>query len=70
MLPPFGVDAGNTFGGSIQQSTEGYMYFPTGRTEERGRGRAIWGGGQNPSNKVVMDFFQIQTGGKTIDFGS
>ena len=70
VLPPFGVDAGNTFGGSIQQSTEGYMYFPTGRTEERGRGRAIWGGGQNPSNKVVMDFFQIQTGGKTIDFGN
>ena len=70
VLPPFGVDAGNTFGGSIQQSTEGYMYFPTGRTEERGRGRAIWGGGQNPSNKVVMDYFQIQTGGITIDFGN
>ena len=70
VLPPFGVDAGNTFGGSIQQSTEGYMYFPTGRTEERGRGRAIWGGGQNPSNKVVMDYFQIQTGGIAIDFGN
>ena len=63
VIPPYGVDAGNTFGGTIQQSSQGYMYFPTGRTEERGRGRAIWGGGQNPSNKVVMDFFQIQTGG-------
>ena len=70
IIPPYGVDAGNTFGGSIQQSTEGYMYFPTGRTEERGRGRAIWGGGQNPSNKVVMDYFQIQTGGIAIDFGN
>ena len=70
VIPPYGVDAGNTFGGTIQQSSQGYMYFPTGRTEERGRGRAIWGGGQNPSNKVVMDFFQIQTGGKTIDFGN
>ena len=70
IIPPYGVDAGNTFGGPIQQSSQGYMYFPTGRTEERGRGRAIWGGGQNPSNKVVMDFFQIQTGGKTIDFGN
>ena len=69
-IPPVGVDAGNTFGGPIQQSSQGYMYFPTGRTEERGRGRAIWGGGQNPSNKVVMDSFQIQTGGKTIDFGN
>ena len=70
VIPPFGVDAGNTFGGPIQQSTEGYMYFPTGRTEERGRGRAIWGGGQNPNNKVVLDYFQIQTGGITIDFGN
>ena len=70
VIPPYGVDAGNAFGGPIQQSSQGFMYFPTGRTEERGRGRAIWGGGQNPSNKVVMDFFQIQTGGKTIDFGN
>ena len=70
VIPPYGVDAGNAFAGTIQQSTEGYMYFPTGRTEERGRGRAIWGGGQNPSNKVVMDYFQIQTGGTTIDFGN
>ena len=70
VIPPYGVDAGNTFGGPIQQSTQGYMYFPTGRTEERGRGRAIWGGGQNPSNKVVMDYFQIKTGGITIDFGN
>mgnify|MGYP003127542463 CR=1 FL=1 len=70
VIPPYGVDAGNTFGGPIQQSSQGYMYFPTGRTEERGRGRAIWGGGQNPSNKVVMDFFQIQTGGITFDFGN
>ena len=70
VIPPYGVDAGNTFRGPIQQSTQGFMYFPTGRTEERGRGRAIWGGGQNPSNKVVMDYFQIQTGGTTIDFGN
>jgi len=68
--PPYGVDAGNAFGGPIQQSSQGYMYFPTGRTEERGRGRAIWGGGANPSNKVVMDYFQIKTGGITIDFGN
>ena len=38
IIPPYGVDAGNTFGGTIQQSSQGYMYFPTGRTEERGRG--------------------------------
>ena len=34
VIPPYGVDAGNAFGGSIQQSSQGYMYFPTSRTEE------------------------------------
>ena len=41
VIPPYGVDAGNTFGGPIQQSSQGYMYFPTGRTEERGRGLSL-----------------------------
>ena len=73
VIPPYGVDAGNTFGGTIQHSSQGYMYFPTGRTEERGRGRAIWGGGSvpsSPNNTDVMDYFQIKTGGITIDFGN
>ena len=73
VIPPVGRDAGNVFGGPIQQSSQGYMYFPTGRTEERGRGRAIWGGGSvpsSPNNTDVMDYFQIKTGGKTIDFGN
>ena len=73
VIPPYGVDAGNTFGGTIQQNSQGYMYFPTGRTEERGRGRAIWGGGSvpsSPNNTDVMDYFQIKTGGITIDFGN
>ena len=69
VIPPYGVDAGNAFGGPIQQSTQGYMYFPTGRTEERGRGRAIWGGGNTPSNTNTMDFLQIKSGGKAINFG-
>ena len=42
VIPKVGVDAGNTFGGPIQQSSQGYMYFPTGRTEERGRGRGFY----------------------------
>ena len=41
-IPPYGVDAGNTFNGAISMNTPSYMYFPTGRTEgERGRGRAV-----------------------------
>ena len=69
--PPYGVDAGNTFGGTIQQSSQGYMYFPTGRTEERGRGRAIWGGGSaSPNEQDVMDYLHIQSSGTAIDFGA
>ena len=34
-VPPVGVDAGNAFGGPIQQSSQGYMYFPAGGTVER-----------------------------------
>ena len=70
VLPSVGVDEGVVFEGDTKVNSQGYMYFPTGTTAERGRGRAIWGGGQNPSNKVVMDYFQIQTGGITIDFGN
>ena len=66
VIPPYGVDAGNTFGGSIQQSTEGYMYFPTGRTEERGRGRGVISGGRN---NHAMQFINIQSLGNTQTFG-
>ena len=72
VIPPYGVDAGNTFGGPIQQSSQGYMYFPTGRTEERGRGRAVaWLGANNPSGSYTkqIDFFDIQSTGTTTKFG-
>ena len=66
VIPPYGVDAGNTFGGSIQQSSQGYMYFPTGRTEERGRGRGVISGGRN---NHAMQFINIQSQGNSIIFG-
>ena len=66
VIPPYGVDAGNTFGGPIQQSSEGYMYFPTGRTEERGRGRGVLSGGRN---NHAMQFVNIQSQGNSIIFG-
>ena len=69
VIPPFGVDAGNTFGGPIQQSTEGYMYFPTGRTEERGRGRAVFLGGGDPQ-VTTISFTNIQSLGNAQNFGS
>ena len=69
-IPPYGVDAGNTFGGPIQQSSQGYMYFPTGRTDERGRGRAVvWLGADSPNYTKQIDFFDIQSTGTTTKFG-
>ena len=70
VIPPYGVDAGNTFGGPIQQSTQGYMYFPTGRTEERGGSRGVCAGGSDPSGRDNdISFIDIQSQGNAIDFG-
>ena len=70
VIPPYGVDAGNTFGGTIQQSSQGYMYFPTGKTEERGRGRGIIAGGSPGSdNNEQIEFFDIQSDGVVTVFG-
>ena len=72
VIPPYGVDAGNTFGGPIQQSSEGYMYFPTGRTEERGGGIGIVGGGFSAATSPIgtIESIRIQTMGNSITFGT
>ncbi len=71
IIPPYGVDAGNTFGGPIQQSTQGQMYFPTGRTEERGGTRACWFRGYDSpeGNKNMIDFTEMSSRGNTVHFG-
>ena len=71
VIPPYGVDAGNAFGGSIQQSSQGYMYFPTGRAEERGRGRGVYGGGgiSTPTNPANIAYIDVQSQGNTTRFG-
>ena len=68
VIPPFGVDAGNTFNGAISMNSQDYMYFPTGRTEERGRGRGIFAGGDSPRTNAIT-FIQIQSEGNSLDFG-
>ena len=72
VISPYGVDAGNTFGGPIQQSSQGYMYFPTGRAEERGRGRGVYGGGgiSSPTNPAIISFIDVQSQGNTTTFGN
>ena len=73
-IPPYGVDAGNTFDGAITMNSSGYMCFPTGTTEERGRGRAVIMGGvtHTPSPSSYMsqiDFFNVTTLGNSMKFG-
>tara|TARA_B100000508_G_scaffold1775_1_gene1303 strand:- start:25 stop:2181 length:2157 start_codon:yes stop_codon:yes gene_type:complete len=72
VIPPFGVDAGNAFGGPIQQSSQGYMCFPTGSTEERGAGLGIVAGGYSAATSPIdtIESIRIQTMGNSIPFGT
>ena len=81
VIPPVGRDAGNTFGGIIQQSSQGYMYFPTGRTEERvivnnnfgTRGLVFQGLKYDPAPSSTylntIEFITVATKGNATDFG-
>ena len=70
-LMPFDrADDGVTFDGAISMNTPSYMYFPTGRTEERGRGRGlIMGYYIAPTNYNTTEFITIQSLGNSQDFG-
>ena len=65
------TDAGVNFTGPIKLNTQGYMYFPTGVTTDRGRGRAAVGGGYDGSSvRDEIEYFKIQSMGTAIDFGN
>ena len=66
------ADSGNVFNGPIKHNTQGYMYFPTGRTVERGRGRGVYGGGgiSSPTNPANISYINVQSQGNTTRFGS
>ena len=69
-LPPVGVDAGVVFDGDTKVNSQGYMYFPTGDTSQRGRGRGLFCGGYStPNYKTRIDYVQIQTTGNAQEFG-
>ena len=69
-IPPYGVDAGNTFDGAITMNSSGYMCFPTGTTEERGRGRGLMIGNLLSGTVYnTVSFVNIQSMGNAIDFG-
>ena len=70
VLPPFGTDNGVTFDGAISMNSSDYVCFPTGRTEERGRGRGIICGGHDGSSQIkTIQYLEIQSTGNSIDFG-
>ena len=70
-IPQFGVDAGVTFGGSISMNSSSWMNFPTGTTEERGRGRGVLFGGYSSPTGYMQDIYylEIQSFGNAVHFG-
>ena len=70
VFPPVGIDEGVVFEGDTKVNSQGYMYFPTGDTSQRGTGRALYAGGYKTPNTVkTIDYLSIQSGGLTQKFG-
>ena len=72
VTPPVGVDGGVVFDGETKHNTQSYMYFPTGDTSQRGRGRGLlMGGAVSPgaTNTTQIKYFDIASQGITDDFG-
>ena len=64
--------SGTQFEGVAKFDTQGYFVPPSGTTEQRGRGRGLFGGGTispGASNLNSIEYIQIQTQGTAQDFG-
>ena len=64
-------DAGVVFDGDPKFNTQGHMYFPTGDTSQRGRGRGLTGVGfiAPGAPTPTIQSIQIQSEGIGLDFG-
>ena len=60
---------GTQFEGVTRFDTQGYFVPPSGTTEQRGRGRGVFGGGYAPGNINTIAYIEIQTQGNALDFG-
>ncbi len=61
---------GTQFSGVAKFDTQGYFVPPSGTTEQRGRGRGIFGGGNTQTGLTnAIQFIQIQSQGNSQDFG-
>ena len=61
--------SGTEFRGVTVFDTQGYFVPPSGTTEQRGRGRGLFGGGLAPGRTNSIVYIQIQTQGNAQDFG-
>ena len=73
-VPDKGEDHGTTFADNTKFDTLLYMVPPGGTTAESNRGRAVFAGGYisgSPGNGTTgISYFQIQSQGTMIDFGT
>jgi len=61
---------GTQFDGVSKFDTQGYFVPPSGTTEQRGRGRGVFGGGYSPSTYInVIEYISISSSGISQDFG-
>jgi len=60
---------GPVFEGDIEFTSQNFLTLPKGDTTQRGRGRGIIAGGCTPTISAI-DFFNIQSQGNSIRFGS
>ena len=64
------TDTGVVFDGVTTFDSQAFMVPPSGKTTERNRGRALLGGGHNPSGATNhIHQLSIQSQGNTEDFG-
>jgi hypothetical protein len=61
--------SGTEFSGVTVFDTQGYFVPPSGTTEQRGRGRGFFAGGNNPTYFSNIDTVQISSQGNAIRFG-
>ena len=61
--------AGPTFQGGVGFVSQNWLTLPKGTTTQRGRGRGVFGGGENPSQNNVIQFVNMSSQGTSQDFG-
>ena len=71
VVPPVGIDEGIVLEGETTFNSPNYMYFPTGDTTQRSRGRAVIFGGvtTTPNYNTSISYYNISNFSSAHDFG-